>query len=340
MSKGFSFAGFPVLKIHTNNVSGDWNDWLTEFDLAIRMKNLEMGYEVTTNGSGDQVKISKFTEEAKLLVLLKSIGMEGRGTLISSGLNINGDEITYDKALEVLVNHYQREDSLYVRTQKFISVNQCADENYRDYMQRVERLSRTLDFFTSITKTSHDALQGARESLALALCVTGLRDQHLRNELMADEELTWEKLGRLLRCKSSALNSSEKLGTNFDTLSCKNDVSEGHNEVYRVDRVYESSSDGIRHGFRDQSSNISCFDSNMEGHRARDRVLGSTNWRERSESPQINYKISGSSQRRYNRYPTPGPRKSNNIFNRSVSPRYRTQFVENCAHQSIHNNTD
>ena len=88
-----------------------------------------------------------------------------------------------------------------MRTQKFVTVNQCLGEEYTNYLCRVERLSRDLEIFTSDNTVANTALQAARDSLALVLAVNGLRDRDLCAELIAKPDLTWALLSSLLRSK-------------------------------------------------------------------------------------------------------------------------------------------
>ena len=210
---GTSLSTRPVLKIRHDDISRSWKEWYDEFQLSIRLMEFELGNE-TVKIDEANVTRPKFTKEAKLLALLKCIGIDGRSTLAAAGYSISSTDLTYDMALGVLKKHYERKESLYVRTQKFVTVRQCAGEEYSSYLLRVEKLSRALDFFEHNTDNVATALQGARQHLALVLAVNGLRDQVLCRELIAKDDLTWDTLGTILRSRAKADDTVDKLSDN------------------------------------------------------------------------------------------------------------------------------
>ena len=67
---------------------------------------------------------------------------DGVETLLSLGFNVdsNGDN-AYDEALALLRTHYEREESIYVKTMKFVTVYQALDEDEKEYLLRVAKLS-------------------------------------------------------------------------------------------------------------------------------------------------------------------------------------------------------
>ena len=90
-------------------------------------------------------------------------------------------------------------------------MKQVSGEDHRDYLKRVERLSRDLNFFSSENQDRNEALQVARSALCLSLAVNGLRNKELRRELMSRANLTWELLCDILRSRSGAMDAMEKL---------------------------------------------------------------------------------------------------------------------------------
>ena len=177
-------------------------------------------------GDGETREIPKFSAKARLLSLLSSIGEEGRSTLLSTGLSVDSEGLTYDGAMAVLERHYKREESLYVRAQKFVTVKQLPSEDARDYLKRVERLSRDLEFFKSDDDDKMEALQTARTNLALVLAVNGLRDNNLCRELIAKSDLDWETLTNELRSRSTAQESVDKLSSSISNVNLASEGSE------------------------------------------------------------------------------------------------------------------
>ena len=207
-----NLASFPLLSIKPDDISGSYSEWLDEFELAIEIKSLEMGYEEVTVDS-EVRKVSRFTEKARTLVLLKCIGSEGRRVLGSEGYTdlANCEEPMYRKILQTLHKHFGNTESKYVKTHRFVTVRQGAGEDYSGYLRRVETLSRTTGLFEHGTAAIHEVTQDIRSNLALVLAVNGLRDQTLCRELIAKPDLTWTSLGDILRSKATANDSVEKL---------------------------------------------------------------------------------------------------------------------------------
>lgn len=78
-----------------------------------------------------------------------------------------------DDAFASLRGHYESEESIFVKTPKFVSLNQAARENDRDCLPRAERLSRDIGF-------GDDNKVRTRSTLVLA--INGLRDALMRKE--------------------------------------------------------------------------------------------------------------------------------------------------------------
>ena len=69
--------------------------------------------------------------------------------------------------------------------QKFVSVSQLAGEDDRDYLVRVERVSRDAGF---------DDADALRRRYCFVLAINGLRDINLRMQLMAKSSLDqWQR---------------------------------------------------------------------------------------------------------------------------------------------------
>jgi hypothetical protein len=83
---------------------------------------------------------------------------------------------------------------------KFVTVSQVLGEDEREYLLRVEKLSRNMDF-----GAANDDL---RKRFALALAVNGLRESGLRTQLMQVTDLTWDKLTSCLRARHLARESA------------------------------------------------------------------------------------------------------------------------------------
>jgi len=69
---------------------------------------------------------------------------------------------------------------------RFVSVAQACGENEIEYLLRVEKLSRTVDF-----GNDNDIVQ---QKFATALAGNGLRDLGLRRHLLQEVDLTWGQL--------------------------------------------------------------------------------------------------------------------------------------------------
>lgn len=173
---------FPKLILDESNVAKSWNSWLTQFQLSVEVTSLNLGSEEV-----EGTQVNRFRGRTKLLALLSAIGSEGLDTLQSLGFNLNDNSNEgYTTALDLLKAHYSQDDSFYVKTMKFVSVAQACGENEIEYLLRVEKLSRTVDF-----GNDNDIV---RQRFATALAVNGLRDLGLRRHLLQEADLTWGQL--------------------------------------------------------------------------------------------------------------------------------------------------
>jgi hypothetical protein len=210
-----NISGLPVLSIRSGDVSGSYKEWLEEFQLSVNLKTLEMGMIEQKDDKGNVVKLPKFSEKAKTLALLKSIGSEGRHILSSAGLSnsklIDSSEPEYERVLEILNQHFVRPESCYVKTQQFVTVQQGVNEDYCSYLLRVETLSRSLGIFGNKTTCCNDFGEKIRTDLCVVLAVNGLRDKVLCRELIAKDDLNWKSLRDILRSRAIAEESVDKL---------------------------------------------------------------------------------------------------------------------------------
>jgi hypothetical protein len=138
-----------------------------------------------------EVMVNRLTPRVKLLALLQSVGSEGMDVLTAGEFDIDTAEWTYDRSLKVLVAHYEGEESIFIRTQKFVTARQVVDERSREYLMRVEKLSRGVGFLTSNDDAVRAAQEEIRSRFAMTLAVNGLRDGSMRRKLMQTPDLTW-----------------------------------------------------------------------------------------------------------------------------------------------------
>ena len=89
------FASLPVFVVDSSNVHGSFKRWSVEFNLALRMKSIELGYdieEVTTGTGGsrvtEKVRVPRFGEDAKLASLLWCMGSDAREVVSSLGVDL------------------------------------------------------------------------------------------------------------------------------------------------------------------------------------------------------------------------------------------------------------
>lgn len=228
-SENSFFSGFPSLQIDQEDIFGSWETFLNQFEIELEMKEILCGTKTVVVEDGPDVVSNVFDDRMKRLAFLKAIGVEGQRLIKSKGHNVLTNTLTYPQAKAILVDFYGREESINVKTRNFVSVNQRTAENKRDYLKRVEQLSRNLTFFNSETDNIHEALQTARENLALVIAVNGLSDHKLRKELMCKRNLTWQMLSDILATRVVAEDSADKLEQNIDhpnLLPIKQEISE------------------------------------------------------------------------------------------------------------------
>lgn len=272
---------FPKLEIDHDNVSGSWNKWLTEFQLAVELVDLNLGTEEGANGP-----VAVFRGRKKTLVLLNSIGTEGRDLCQSLGINLNDAAVTYANVLDRLRAHYGIEDTVYVKNMKFVTVHQTACENENDYLVRVEKLSRNVNF-----GDNNDAV---RQEFAVAIAVNGLRESALRTQLMQEANLTFDGLTNLLRTRRMAKESDSFIqGTKLKIEAEVGRVSKGseskslpsqgksYHDSHSNDRCYFCYGKGHQIRF---CSKVKCYECQELGHMSRDCLVRKRKRREKGGS--------------------------------------------------------
>ena len=152
MAAGSIFTGFPMLDIEENDIYGSWKKWSAEFKLVLGLKKLEMGFDTITFSSDDEPPVvttrkeARFCAQSRLWTLSRCIGQESREAVSTLGLDLSSDELTYEEVWAKLKDHYERDESEYVKVDKFVSCRQVSAESDRDYLLRCERLGRRCDF--------------------------------------------------------------------------------------------------------------------------------------------------------------------------------------------------
>ena len=231
MAAGSIFAGFPMLVIEENDIYGSWKKWSAEFKLALGLKGLEMGFDTitVTDTSVDPPAVStrqqpRFCEQSKLWTLLRCIGQESREAVSTLGLDLGSDTLSYNDVWAKLKDHYERDESEYVKVDKFVSCRQVSAESDRDYLLRCERLGRRCDWSAG----------DVRQRFTLSIAVRGLRDNVLKRELMANERLDWASLNKTLRARTCAQESLSALGDGVYPARVSNSASKSDTSTSRA----------------------------------------------------------------------------------------------------------
>ena len=240
---------FPTLRIDPKDVYGSWKLFVDRFSVAVRYEVCNKGTKTVGNGELAR-EVNIFNNEMKLCALLKAVSDEGFQALQAQGIDINSPELTYDQVMQALRNTYEREESLNVKLWNFSSARQQTGEDSRDYLRRVEHLSRTTGIFkaratdlsANQTTAANNELERVRKTMAQVIVVNGLQDLKLRRELMAQHDLTWENLCTILSCRGTAAESDEKLERPapqvrppVPSVPIKQEVAETRFEGYRRD---------------------------------------------------------------------------------------------------------
>ena len=217
------FMNFPSLKIDPQDIYGSWKKFLNKFTVALEFQVCMAGKKKVQVNEVEQT-VDAFDDKMKALALLNAVGEEGYQVLEAQGVEFSGEGLTYKGILEALKTHYGREESLNVRVKNFTSASQQTGEDARDYLRRIEYLSRSLNIFVN-QKTGRQAgevtavneeCERIRRTMSVVIVVNGLRDVKLRTELMSREELSWEKLASILTSRGSAAESNAKLEKPLD----------------------------------------------------------------------------------------------------------------------------
>ena len=250
---GFDFNAFPKLMLNASDMSSSYRKWQDRFTLCVEMTTLKMGNDDEGN--------PKFAGRIKMLALLNAIGDEGLEALSSVGF----DRATgnYDGALTALRNIYVREESGYVKTNKFVTAKQTCGEDEVEFYHRIEKLSRGLDYIAD---------NNTRNRLSVSIAVNGLRDSSWRKQLMAEADLTWDRFCTLCKAKVTAKESEDFLSgaTVSDNNSATAAKTGPKQEVDAVDvkgkRYNSSSKRDRRNSYSDSSRSRSRGKSRSDRH--------------------------------------------------------------------------
>ena len=186
---GSQFAGCPVLKIDQSDVAPSYRLWKTKFSIYLSIKE----------------SAAKLGDAMKKLTLLSAVGNDGLVLLTAKGEDPLSGTMSYEGILATLDEHFGQEVSSYLKFNEFVTVSQLASESYRDYLLRVERLSRGCRF-------SDYKAEGLRLDFCLSLAVNWLRDRALRVELMSRTDLTWDRLKETLLVLQRTKDAVERMG--------------------------------------------------------------------------------------------------------------------------------
>ena len=263
---------FPTLKIDPKDVFGSWKNFIDRFTVAIKYQVKNKG-KITVGTGETATQQNVFDDEMKLYALLRAVSSEGFQVLQAQGIDINSEDLTYEQVLKALKNTYEREESLNVKLWNFSSARQQTGEDSRDYLRRVEHLSRTTGIFKADetgldvgkTEAANRELERVRQTMAQVFVVNGLKDLKLRRELMAKHDLTWDILCSIVANRGTAAESDEKLERPAPqvakpSVAIKQEVAEARFENYRrdgsrsrYDRFYDSRDYSRRNYDRDNS---------------------------------------------------------------------------------------
>ena len=76
--------------------------------------------------------------------IIYTIGEDGQDALDSVGCDAMNANITYAEVMTHLWNIFGTEETIYVKTHRFVTASQTAGENETDFLLRVEKLSQCL----------------------------------------------------------------------------------------------------------------------------------------------------------------------------------------------------
>ena len=82
----------------------------------------------------------------KVLALIYSIGEDALDELDSVGCDTIDANVSYDDVMTHLRNILGTEEKVYLRTHRIVTASQTGGKTKTDFLLRVEKLSRCLDF--------------------------------------------------------------------------------------------------------------------------------------------------------------------------------------------------
>ncbi|XP_067933484.1 uncharacterized protein DDB_G0287625-like [Watersipora subatra] len=221
-------SGFPKL-VFSEHGDGSWERFIEEMNLCIESAVERRGYK----GEGGNRRLI-MRGRAKLRPLLRAIGHSGREVLRGAGFNVDGINSTYEGAVEVLQDYYDRQESMFVKGHKFLTARQALGESDREYLQRVESLSR----YAEVTNNND------RVRFALIVAVNGLRDREVSRDLMKNANLTWVMLNEALRAREIANHSDRFVRADSRGCDLKSEIKKKVGRVSECDSRAQYRSNG------------------------------------------------------------------------------------------------
>ena len=168
-----NFREFPRLVIDSKDAANSCMYWLSGFNLCVEFTTMQID-----KAEGGQVNCSS---RIKLLAQLSAIDKGGHEALQSVGFSLESHDSTYEQAIEHLNIIDAGEETVYFRSIKFVTCSKAYNENERDDVLRVDKLSRNLNLGGDVN----------RKDFAFAIDLNELRESMLRRQLVWERDLDW-----------------------------------------------------------------------------------------------------------------------------------------------------
>ena len=273
----------PPLELKENSELECWRDFILRFEIALINTNLSItGSNTATattkvkigESSGDAEAKAQAKAEAEAVIadmdsrrgglLLNTIGPEGYR--IFTKWNILAKDILYSDLRRRFEEKFTGRQNLFITRHRFLTMEQMSTEKVEVFIDRIAKAATFCRF---------DTLE---DDLVLQIATKGLRNDKLRKELLAADDLTIQKARNICHLFTSAEESNNFLNDKTEVAvaavesrsSTKIDSRRSNNnECFICKSKNHWSKDCPKKKWRETKSEVTCYQCGLKGHIAR-----------------------------------------------------------------------
>ena len=264
----------PPLELKENSELECWRDFILRFEIALINTNLSLTGDNTAaaltdkkpESSGDaeaSEALKKDTDFRRGGLLLNTIGPEGYRFFTK--WNIAAKDILFSNLRERYEEKFTGRQNIFITRHRFLTMEQMSAEKVEMFIDRVAKAATFCRF---------DTLE---DDMVLQITTKGLRNDKLRRELLATDDLTLQKARNICHLFTSAEESNNFLSDKTEMSVAAVDSrpparAEGKrpNECFICKSKTHWSKECPKRKFgRDNKPEVTCYHCGYKGHIAR-----------------------------------------------------------------------